>query len=47
MERRGVTLSAGYGKIKEMTFRVAHMGETTLEELENLLRTIDEELPRL
>lgn len=40
--KRGFMISAGYGKVKEKTFRIAHMGETTLEELKELLTTIED-----
>ncbi|UCC99348.1 MAG: alanine--glyoxylate aminotransferase family protein [Phycisphaerales bacterium] len=34
----------GYGKLKEQTFRVAHMGDITLDDLKELLTWIEEEL---
>jgi len=34
----------GYGELKEKTFRIAHMGDITLEELKELLAWIDEEI---
>lgn len=34
----------GYGKLKEETFRIAHMGDITLSDLKQLLGWIDEEL---
>ena len=33
----GYTLAAGYGKLKETTIRIGHMGDHTITELENLL----------
>ena len=39
---RGKTLSNGYGDLKEKTFRIAHMADTTMEELEALLKDIEE-----
>lgn len=39
---RGYQISNGYGKLKDKTFRIAHMAETTPEELKELLNTIDE-----
>ena len=39
---RGVMISNGYGPLKEKTFRIAHMGDTQLEEIKNLLEMIDE-----
>lgn len=37
----GYSISNGYGKLKDITFRIAHMADTTMEELEDLLQTID------
>jgi len=34
----------GYGKLKEETFRIAHMGDITLEDLKELLGWIDDEI---
>jgi aspartate aminotransferase-like enzyme len=34
----------GYGKLKDQTFRVAHMGDITIDELKELLGWIDEEI---
>jgi aspartate aminotransferase-like enzyme len=34
----------GYGKLKEVTFRIAHMGDITIGELKELLGWIDEEI---
>ncbi len=34
-------ISNGYGSIKEKTFRIAHMGDTQLDEIEGLLRVIE------
>lgn len=39
---RGFVISNGYGKLKEKTFRIAHMGDTTLEEVQELLECIEE-----
>lgn len=44
---RGYLISNGYGALKDKTFRIAHMAETTLEELDALLETIDAILPEL
>ena len=40
----GFTVAAGYGRLKEPSFRIGHMGEHTLEELEALLEVLDEVL---
>jgi len=34
----------GYSKLKEQTFRIAHMGDITLDDIKELLTWIDEEL---
>ena len=34
-------ISNGYGKLKEKTFRIAHMGDTQEWEIRGLLSTID------
>lgn len=39
---RGYMISNGYGALKEKTFRIAHMAETTPEELKELLSVINE-----
>lgn len=39
---RGFQISNGYGKLKDKTFRIAHMAERTPEELKELLANIDE-----
>ncbi len=40
--KRGMTLSNGYGKLKEKTFRIGHMGDLAMEDLETLLGSIEE-----
>ena len=37
----GFVISNGYGKLKDKTFRIAHMGDMALEEIEELLSVID------
>jgi len=39
---RGYVISNGYGKLKDKTFRIGHMGDLTLEELKNLLWNIED-----
>jgi predicted phosphoserine aminotransferase len=39
---RGFAISNGYGKLKEETFRIAHMGDLTPDEVRELLQNIDE-----
>lgn len=45
--KRGFMISAGYGRLKETTFRIAHMGDTTLPELKELLVIMEEILKTL
>lgn len=40
--KRGFAISNGYGKLKEQTFRIAHMGDVTLDEIKELIKNIDE-----
>lgn len=44
---RGYALANGYGKLKEETFRLGHMGEHTVAGLEAFLAVLDEELARM
>jgi len=44
---RGYALANGYGKLKEETFRIGHMGEHTVSGLEAFLTVVDEELARM
>ena len=37
----GYSISNGYGQLKEKTFRIAHMGDATVKEINELLQTID------
>jgi predicted phosphoserine aminotransferase len=39
---RGMTLSDGYGKIKDSTFRIAHMGDLTPADMEELFEAVNE-----
>jgi len=38
---KGYIISNGYGKLKEKTFRIAHMADATIEEIRELLSLID------
>jgi aspartate aminotransferase-like enzyme len=40
--KRGFQISNGYGKLKELTFRIAHMGDLTLDEIKELLKNIED-----
>ena len=37
LQTRGMRIANGYGKIKDLTFRIATMGETTLDDVDKLL----------
>lgn len=39
---RGFSISNGYGDLKEKTFRIAHMAELTLDEIKELLVSIED-----
>lgn len=40
--KRGFMISNGYGDLKEKTFRIAHMADTTMEDLKVLLGHIED-----
>lgn len=40
--KKGIMLSNGYGKLKEKTFRIAHMADCTMDDINELLSAIDE-----
>lgn len=42
LRERGMQISDGYGKLKGTTFRIAHMGEIQLADLEALFAAIDD-----
>lgn len=39
---RGLTLANGYGKIKDKTFRIAHMAECSLDDIKDLIENIND-----
>ncbi|MEJ2706723.1 MAG: alanine--glyoxylate aminotransferase family protein [Anaerolineales bacterium] len=41
---RGMRIANGYGALKGKTFRIAHMGETNLEDIERLLEALEDYL---
>lgn len=47
LKQRGLTISNGYGELKDKTFRVAHMGDVTESEMAELLAAMDELLESL
>lgn len=42
VKARGFVIATGYGKLKDATFRIGHMGDHTLDELEALLDVLGE-----
>lgn len=44
LRSKGMIISNGYGSLKEKTFRIAHMGDTTLADLDLLLQAINDYL---
>jgi len=40
--KRGFAISNGYGDLKEVTFRLAHMGDLTLDEIKEVIKNIEE-----
>jgi len=40
MREHGYTIASGYSKLKERTFRIGHMGDHTIEELDQLLEVL-------
>lgn len=40
LSEKGYVFANGYGKLKDITFRVAHMGDRTMDELKEYLNTI-------
>ena len=43
-QKHNTIFGNGYGKLKDQTFRIAHMGDITLADLKELLGWIDEEI---
>jgi aspartate aminotransferase-like enzyme len=44
LKTRGMRLANGYGPLKNITFRIAHMGETRMSDIEILLGALEEYL---
>ncbi len=42
MGEKGYLISNGYGDLKDKTFRIAHMGDTTIDEIKEMLVALDE-----
>jgi predicted phosphoserine aminotransferase len=46
LKQREMRIAGGYGPIKETTFRIAHMGEIQMSDIEKLLEAMEEYLER-
>jgi len=46
LKQREMRIANGYGKLKDKTFRIAHMGETQMDDIEILLETMEEYLQK-
>lgn len=46
LKQREMRIAGGYGPIKETTFRIAHMGEIQMEDIEKLLAAMEEYLTK-
>jgi len=42
LRSQGMIISNGYGALKGLNFRIAHMGDLQLSEMESLLTTLDQ-----
>jgi predicted phosphoserine aminotransferase len=46
LKARGMRIAGGYGPLKENTFRIAHMGEIQMADIDRLLSAMDEYLEK-
>lgn len=46
LKQREMRIANGYGPLKDKTFRIAHMGETQMEDIEELLEAMEEFLKK-
>jgi len=46
LKQRGMRIANGYGPLKNITFRIAHMGEIQMDDLEELFAAMEEYLKR-
>ncbi len=42
LQEKGMQIANGYGDLKEKTFRISHMGDYQIEDIQYLLKTIEE-----
>jgi len=46
LKERGMRIANGYGQLKNITFRIAHMGEIQMSDIDELLRAMEEFLEK-
>ena len=46
LKKRGMRIANGYGPLKNVTFRIAHMGETQVSDLDALFSAMEEYLKK-
>ena len=46
LKQREMRIANGYGQLKDKTFRIAHMGETQIEDIEELLEAMEQFLQK-
>jgi aspartate aminotransferase-like enzyme len=46
LQERGMRIANGYGALKNITFRIAHMGEIHMSDIEELLKAMEEYLKK-
>ena len=42
LARQQMRIAAGYGQLKDKTFRIGHMGDTRIEDINTLLEALDD-----
>ncbi|WP_434730887.1 alanine--glyoxylate aminotransferase family protein [Thermogladius sp. KZ2Tp1] len=47
LRKRGIEIAKGYGKVRDITFRIGHMGYITQEDIEELFKNLKEVLTSL
>lgn len=47
MGQRGYLMSNGYGDLKNITFRIAHMGDSTMQSIDAMLADLDDVIQKL
>ena len=46
LKERGMRIANGYGALKNITFRIAHMGEIQMSDIDELLKAMEEYLKK-